>query len=163
LLEQAYLTLTAFSLAGFTLKMADLWGEKGRWLGYPASAASAILFWLLLKLSASTSTIALSIIVGNLAAGKVDRPNLYLGLAIILLLALTLGFSTPHLPSLAVLSTLAFLDELIHERGGFLSFRPSLKAGVIVLAFLGWLTLIAALGLLLFDFAYEVWGRWRPA
>ena len=164
-LQETLTILAIFISAGATLKMADLWGEAGGgFKAYLASASAATLFWLMLKLSPSTSTLALAIILGSLFSGKIDRLNLVLGSILILILAVMLGFTPPVIPALILLTGLAALDEYLHEADGkILALRPALKIGVIVAAAIGWIVWEAALALLLFDLSYEALGRWRPA
>jgi len=163
------LILPAIALpTGFLLKLADELGEEGNSLkGFLAAGGAASGFWLLMKASPSGSTLSLAIILGSLAALKVDRLNLWFGLAVVGLLALLLSLAPPLLLPLIVMTILTMVDEFLHGWGektmgtlGRIAFhRPALKVGVVVLALSGLLSLAAIPALLGFDLAYEAAGR----
>lgn len=178
LLGEALILLTIATPTGLMLKLADSLGERKNSLkGFVVAGGAAVGFWLLLKSSPTGSTLSLAIILGSLAALKVDRLNLWFGLAVTGLLALILGYVPPLIPALIPLAALTAADEYLHGYGGKLTgvlgklavSRLLLKVGVIVLALTGLLSLAAIPAILAFDLAYEAMGRlmrsgwWRPA
>lgn len=158
--------ILTFFLAGLSLKIADYLGEKGLKLkAYLASTISAFLFWILIKNDPQSSTIICSIIIGCLLSLKVDKPNLLLGLILILALSIFLGFSTPVFWLLLILTLVVILDEFTHEKFAqkrgfsiFFRFRMFLKIAVIILFLVNFLSLTHLLGFLLFDLSYDLLG-----
>ena len=159
----SFLVVIVFCLAGFSLKMADLLGERdGGVKAFFVSGVSATLFWFLLKANNESSTIILSIVVGCLLTLKVDKPNLVFGLGVLVFLAFLLGFCPPIFWLLILLLVLTVLDEVTHEKlkNPFFRFRGFLKVAVVVLAVLGFLGYLNALGFILFDLAYDLTSVW---
>lgn len=159
-------TLLAFALAGVFLKLADDYGEKGNSLiGYAAAFTAAGLFWLLVKVDQYTSAVMLAVVVGCIASLKVDRWNLIAGLILLAVLMGAMGFEIPALPPLITLATAAYLDEAGHDRRwrwGWIKrvfrYRPILKGLVVLLAALGLLSPLSAVGLIVFDVSYDSTG-----
>ncbi len=155
-----------FALAGVSLKIADDYGEGGsNLLGYAAAVTAAGLFWLLVKVDQYTSAVMLAVVVGCIASLKVNRWNLTAGLILLAVLMGAMGFETPALPPLVTLSVATYLDELGHDRqwrvGGiklFFRYRCLLKGLVVLLAALGLLSPLSALGLIVFDISYDAAG-----
>jgi multisubunit Na+/H+ antiporter MnhE subunit len=161
-----YLLLT-YALTGISLKAADVYGEvKTDLKAYGISIASAFLFWLLLSESPSTSTFMVAVIIGCVASLKVNRPNLIIGLVIIVILSATLGFHTPIIWPLIILASAAYLDEFAHEHTSkwkhnfqlFFRYRCFLKATALVIALTGAVTLPSMVGFLIFDICYDLSG-----
>ncbi|MFH1327715.1 MAG: hypothetical protein ABIH76_02530 [Candidatus Bathyarchaeota archaeon] len=157
-----------FALAGFTLKIADEYGEKGKknLIGYIAALASATFFWLLLNGDPYFSTVILAVVIGSAISLKVNRLNLIVGLAYLSVLSVIFGFKPPILLFLGIFSAIAFLDELVHDRKAekgriqlFFRYRGLLKASVVLFAVLQWITPLSAVGLLTFDLCYELSGK----
>ena len=167
-LYEALLLLAVSTPTGLMLKLSDSLGEKGNSLeGFTVAGGAAAGFWLLLKSSAAGSTLGLAIILGSLAALKVDRLNLWFGLALTTVLAVMLGWIPPSIPALIPLVALTAADEYLHEYGRKLTgalrklsaFRPLLKVGVVMLAALNLLSPAAIPAILAFDLSYEAAGR----
>jgi multisubunit Na+/H+ antiporter MnhE subunit len=159
--------LLVYILAGVTLKAADVYGEvKGDFKAYITSIISAILFWMLLHESPHTATFMGAVIVGCIVSLKVNRPNLIIGLVTIVALSATLGFQMPIIWLLAILSSIAYLDEFTHDRTHkwksrfrfFFKYRGLLKATAIFAALTGIVTPVSAVGFLLFDVCYDLSG-----
>jgi len=159
------LILLTFASAGFTLKVADVWGERKKGLpAYGASAAAAFLFWLLLQTDGSTATLMVAVVLGSLASLKVDRLNLVFGLAFLAALSAGLGFQHPKPVLLAALTALGFLDEKLHDhwgsRGGtafwFFRLRGLMKVGAVSLGLTGQLTVFSVAGFMVFDSCYDL-------
>lgn len=157
--------LTIFSITGFTLKVADFSGEwRSRDVSILFAAISGLLLGLLITESAFSSAIVLGIIIGVGASGKINKPNLVLGVIVVVITALIFGFSTPSFWHLLIIASFAFFDEVGHGRfagrGGFLakffSIRGSLKLVVILLAVIESLPILYAGGFLVFDLTYDL-------
>lgn len=158
------LLLAIFILGGFTLKLADFFGEKGDNVRqYPPAVISAFTFGLLISESSYSSSIILGIIVGVTLSKKVNQVNLVLGLILSLLTALILGFQIPVLWLLAVISSFSLIDELCHDRftekmnrfRKFFNFRPILKIVMILMAAFSLIEVLYALAFLCFDLTYD--------
>jgi hypothetical protein len=155
--------IIVFCLAGFFLKTADFLGEKGfKVKAFLASGLSALLFWVLLKANSETATLILSITVGCVLALKVDRPNLVFGVGFLAFLAFIFGFCLPIFWLLVLLTAVTVLDEFTHEKlkNMFFRFRGFLKTVVVILAFLGFLSYLNALGFIIFDLTYDLTDVW---
>jgi hypothetical protein len=159
-------TLLTFALAGVFLKLADDYGEEGNsLLGYAAAFTAAGLFWLLIKVDQYTSAVMLAVVVGCIASLKVDRWNLIAGLILLAVLMGAMGFEIPALPPLITLAAAAYLDEASHDRHWkrqwikrVFRYRPLLKGLVVLLAALGLLSPLSAVGLIVFDISYDSTG-----
>jgi len=157
--------LTIFSISGFTLKVADFSGEwRDRNASILFAFISGFLLGLLITESAFSSAIILGMIIGVGASGKINKPNLVLGIVVVVITALIFGFSTPSFWHLLIIAFFAFFDEVEHNRftgrSGFLakffSIRGSLKMVVILLAAIGSLPILYAGGFLVFDLTYDL-------
>ena len=153
--------ILVFTLSGISLKLADIYGERGR--GYVFSVVSAVGMGTLISDSPLSSSMVLGIIVGVVLAGKVDRPNLVVGLGLTLVVSAVLGFNIPDFALLAIIALAALIDEVGHDRvtsrgilGKFFRIRMVLKAVVVVLTVLGLIDVIHCAGFLSFDVVYEV-------
>lgn len=159
--------LLASALAGITLKAADVYGEvKIDFKAYATAIASALLFWLLLRENPYTSTFMTAIIIGCIVSLKVNRPNLIIGLAIIVVLSAALGFQTPIIWILIILASVAYLDEFTHDHALkwkhgfrlFFRYRGLLKTTAVITALIGVVTPLSMAGFLLFDLCYDLSG-----
>ena len=156
-------SLIFFFLAGLLLKVADHWGESSprAITGYIAAFASAASFWALISADTSFSTVMIAIAVGNVFAKKVDQPNLIVGLVFLIGLSVAFGYQLPIIAFLVPFALTAYLDEFLQTRtwprqlSALIRHRPVLKAVVLVAVAFGFNPL-AALGLLVFDAAYEI-------
>ncbi|MEM3736621.1 MAG: hypothetical protein QXJ75_00810 [Candidatus Bathyarchaeia archaeon] len=155
-----------FALAGILLKMADKYGEeRNSLIGYASAFAAASLFWLLVNVDHYTSTAILAVVIGCIASLKVDRWNLAAGLALLVALMVIIGLEFPVLPALTALSVAAYLDEAGHDRPWrmryvklLFRYRFFLKGVAVLLAVIGLLNMLSAVGLITFDISYEVAG-----
>ncbi len=157
--------LITFFLAGFTLKLADFSGEQfNNYISILFGVVSGFLLGLLTTDSAFSSAIVLGVIIGVGASGKINKPNLVIGLIVIAVTALIFGFYMPSFWLLLIIALFAFFDEVEHDRfvgkGGFLAkffaIRGSLKLLVIFLAAIGSLPILYAGGFLVFDLTYDL-------
>jgi hypothetical protein len=161
--------VATFSGAGVTLKLADHLGESGQSRkAYVPAILSGILLGLLFLAGRDESSYVAGIVLGVALGGKVDRPNLVVGLLTIGITGLMLVLFQRVFPPipwlLAVVTGLALLDELAHDRltgrgglsGTLSGLRPSLKVATVIMALTGLVTVPAAAGFLGFDLCYEV-------
>jgi len=158
------LLLFIFTLGGISLKLADNYGNDAK--GYIAATISGVCMGVLISDSPSSSSIVLGIIVGVTLAGKVDQLNLFLGLVLTLITAITLGFSTPDISLLTMIAVATVIDEVGHNKlaskgifGKFFQFRMFLKITMVLLVVLNLMRLVYALSFLSFDVAYEITDR----
>ncbi len=158
-------TIVAFGVAGATLKLADYVGEtSSKASSYIYAITSGALLGWLTRSGADESSYVFGIVLGVALGGKIDRPNLLVGLLTFGLVTIVLGFSEPHLWLLATVTALSLFDELIHSSQskrndliGLLSkYRAGLKSATIVLAIASLISLTAALGFLFFDLCYDL-------
>lgn len=158
----------AFSGAGVTLKLADDLGESGQSRkAYVPAILSGILLGLLFLAGRDESSYVAGIVLGVALGGKVDRPNLVVGLLTIgitgLILVLFQRLFPPIPWLLAVVTGLALLDERAHDRltgrgglsGALTGLRPGLKVATVIMALAGLVSVPAAAGFLGFDLCYE--------
>jgi hypothetical protein len=156
--------LIVFLSAGFSLKVADEYGEKGNNLtAFVSAAVCSILFWLLVKEDVYYSTVIFAVIIGSVLSLKTNRPNLVFGLAVVIVLSIFLGFRMPIIWLLITLSAIAFFDEICHEKflkksrhSWIFQYRLLLKIAVVISAIFYWLTILSAIGFLIFDFSYDL-------
>ncbi len=153
-----------FILAGFSLKLTDFLGEHRKgYIPYLITLFSAFFFTLLINESEYSSAIAIGIIVGVFLSGKVNKPNLIVGLILTVIFSLLLGFTFPNQIVIPI-SIFAFIDEIVHEKienqfknlKHFLQFRPILKTGIIMFFLLNWLPLMYFIGFFCFDLSYDL-------
>lgn len=159
--------VAAFSGAGATLKLADYLGESRQsGQAYSVAILSGILLGLLLQVGREESSYVAGIILGVALGGKIDRPNLIVGLLTVgtigFVLVLVQRLLTPIPWLLAVVTGLALLDELAHDRLTgrrgpaeiFSRLRPCLKVGTVIMALAGLVSVLAATAFLGFDVCY---------
>lgn len=164
--------ILAFILSGVDLKLADLYDRKRR--GYIFATLSAIFMGFLISGSSYSSSIMLGIILGVTLAGKVDQPNLMMGLGLTLATAITVGllysgFIVPDLFLLALVTGTALIDEAGHDKitSGrilkvFFRFRMTLKITIILMTILTQtdifhaIDIIDAIGFFCFDLSYDI-------
>lgn len=153
--------IIAFIIGGVNLKLADFYERKSR--GYIFAAISAVSMGLLISDSSTSSSIVLGIVLGVALAGKIDQPNLVMGLGLTLAIAIIMGFSIPDLPLIAVITGTVLIDEIGHDRitsgstlANFFRFRSTLKTTIIILTILRQINIIHAVGFFCFDIPYDV-------
>ena len=157
--------ILAFTLGGADLKLADLYDQKCR--GYIFATISAISMGLLISDSSYSSSIVLGIILGVALAGKVDQPNLIMGLGLTLATAIIVGlyngFIVPDLLLLVLVTVTVLIDEAGHDKitsgsilKGFFRFRMTLKTAIILLTILTKIDIINAIGFFCFDLSYDI-------
>jgi len=158
-------TVVAFAVAGATLKLADYVGETSpKMNSYIYAVVSGALLGGLMQAGADESSYVLGIVLGVALGGKIDRPNLLVGLITVGIVALFLGFSGPHLWLLATVALLSLFDEVAHnhlsKHDGFIGLlsrhRAGLKFATIILAIASLISLTAAVGFLSFDVCYDL-------
>jgi len=151
-------------LAGATLKLADQTGEdRHNKAGYLSAAIAGTLLGSIISYGPEEASIVIGIIIGVSLARKIDRPNLLLGLIITVTTAYILGFETPRLWLLLLVSALSLVDEFGHDRlgaktsslGVFFRYRVSLKVALLFAAAASIVSDTAAIGFLGFDSAYD--------
>ncbi len=159
------------SLAGAATKAADQVEDEGLWFPW-AGPPLGLLFGILMGLSAwaggDFSALVTAVAVAVTLAGKVDAPSHRVGLAALMTLV-PLAPGEPDVPSLAVLSAAAYLDEPLSDaadRGeapaaaaALMRARPVLKAALALLLIAGAVSPWAALGGWGFDACYLAAGR----
>ncbi|MHA2385602.1 MAG: hypothetical protein ACXAEE_05275 [Candidatus Thorarchaeota archaeon] len=170
----------AYSLAGLTLKLGDdLLDELNRPnVAVVPLALSGVLFGLIMTLSEWDLVLLGAIVIGVLMSGKVNKPQFLVGFIMIGTLLFLVG--VPAISdgfSRFILLLALLLAAIIDERGNewadrdekpvisyFFEYRFSLKVTVLLLSLIWPAFLLAALGLWLFDFGYEIAGfsvrRW---
>lgn len=157
--------LLVFSLAGVTLKLSDLFGEKGGYiLPYLTAGLSGAFFGLLITRDGFSSSLVIGVIVGVALSAKVNRPNLIFGSLVTFLSSLLMGYKQPLMWLLLIVSFFSFIDEVGHDRfssgEGFISLffkhRSALKVVIALLAVSSLLPYTQALGFFCFDISYDV-------
>ncbi len=153
-------------LAGATLKLADIFGERrdSPILCFLTSSTSGVLIGTLITFDRFSSAVFSGIVIGVMFAGKVDRPCLGFGLIVVALTAWLLGPKTPALIPLLITTLASFADEIGHDRyqgrlgslGKFFKYRCILKLTIILSLLLG-ITPLHSTGMFyLFDLAYDL-------
>ncbi|MHA1721862.1 MAG: hypothetical protein ACTSXW_02180 [Candidatus Baldrarchaeia archaeon] len=158
-------TITAmllYSLAGFTMKLTDEGAERGKIDLALMFIFSGLSIGFLFSLHPGANMIFVAIILGTGMTGKIDNRYHLLGLLTICLTVALLGIPKEwNIVITFILTVSAFLDELSDYfskkiREIYIKIwehRPFLKiACIILISYLQW----NALGLLLFDFFYEI-------
>ena len=157
------IVIIIFILTGFSLKLTDYLGEHNTgYTTYIITVFAAFFFSLLISESEYSSAIAIGIIIGVFLSGKVNKPNLIVGLILTVFFSLLLGFTFPNQIVIPI-SIFAFIDEVFHEKfetfyknfNFFLQFRPILKTVIILFFLLNWLPLIYFIGFFCFDLSYD--------
>ena len=167
---------TAYFLAGFTLKMGDdlldVLDRPG--MSWFPLAFSGLFFGLLMTVTEYDLALLVSIIIGVLASGKVNRPQFVIGFVVIAGVIIILGLPpiTAWLDFLTLV-IMMFLAAVLDEKGNdwanpeispraykFFQYRFTLKVSVILMSIPWPLLFPAAIGLLFFDTGYEIVG-WK--
>ncbi len=165
---------SAYFLAGLTLKMGDdfldeLERPDFAWLPL---TLSGLLFGLLMTISEYDFALLVSIIIGVLASGKVNRPQFSVGFVLIFVVVAIMGLPTTTIwLDWITLVFIMFLAAVIDEKGNdwadqnisprahrFFRFRFTMKISVVLLTLLWSALLPTAVGLWIFDAGYELTG-----
>lgn len=166
--------LSSYFLAGFTLKMGDDFLDelKRPNLSWFPLAFSGLLFGLIMTVSEYDLALLISIIIGVLASGKVNRSQFVVGFIVIFAVVTLFGLPaiTAWLDWLALVVML-FLAAVLDEQGidwanqnvspqayKFFQYRFTMKVSVLLLVIPWPLLLPAAIGLWFFDTGYELMG-----
>lgn len=172
---EVLVVLWAYCLAGLTLKIGDDFLDEANrsdsaWLPL---GISGFFFGFLMSISEADMVLMVSIILGVLASGKVNRPQFGIGF-VVMALALLLHGVPPvtelyrWLTSLAILFLASVLDELGNNWADgrnpsvlspFFEYRFTLKISAILLPLVWPDFLLTAVGLWVFDLGYELAGR----
>jgi heme exporter protein D len=154
-----------FTGAGATLKLADHLGENSQGItAYVSAILSGILFGVLMHIGPEESSYVFGIVIGVALSGKINRPNLIVGLLTVGVVVLPLGLSTPYLWLVFTVSILSLVDEVGHSyfsnKRSYMSvlfrYRASLKVGTIFLSVATLISLTTTLGFLCFDLSYDL-------
>ena len=158
------MVVITYILAGFSLKLTDFLGENRKgYTPYLITLFTSFLFALLISESDYSSAIAIGIIVGVFLSGKVNTPNLIIGLILTIIFSILLGFDFPNQIVIPI-SIFAFIDEIVHEKfksqsknlKHFLRYRPILKIAIVLFFLLNWLPLMYFIGFFCFDLSYDL-------
>ncbi len=178
------LEILFYSLAGLFMKVSDDAHDQkhNTLLGIVAAVICGISIGYLAVNSADAACIFLAILIGTVAAWKVDCVNHLLSLLIFLGIILLLGFPTIGIITLVVCAVAAFLDEIGNDSKWaaqrkyikeFFQYRFALKIVILIFAVLGilatlypnlqmsWIQYFAPLTFiyfLLFEISYELVG-----
>ncbi|TFG34187.1 hypothetical protein EU527_04485 [Candidatus Thorarchaeota archaeon] len=162
----------AYFLAGFTLKMGDdlLDVFKRPSLAWIPLAVSGLLFGLIMTITEYDLALLVSIIIGVVVSGKVNRPQFSVGFVSIFGIIILFGLPTitAWLDWLALV-VMMFLSAVLDEKGNdwanpeisprayqFFQYRFTMKVSVLLLSIPWPLLLPAAIGLWFFDTGYEI-------
>ena len=164
----------AYFLAGLSLKAGDdlLDDLEKPNLAWIPLTVSGLLFGLLMTVSEYDLALLVSIIIGVLVSGKVNRLQYSIGFILIFLVIAILGL--PFVNSWlewAALVAMMFLAAVLDEKGNdwadhdkspraykFFQFRFTMKVTVVLLVVLWPSLLPTAVGLWIFDTGYELMG-----
>jgi len=153
-----------YGLAGFTMKVTDEGVERKNILLSSMFFASGLSIGVLFSLYPGANMIFAAIVLGTAVTGKIDNIYHLLGLLTIISTVIFLGIPKEwNITVIFILTTSAILDEIgdyFFERKGkrkkylkILRYRPFLKiVCIIFVPILKW----NALGILIFDFSYEM-------
>lgn len=175
-----FLYYTGYLLAGLTLKLGDdLLDELNRPnIAIGPLALSGLLFGLVMTLSEWDLVLLGAIVIGVVLSGKVNKPQFLVGFIMIGASLLLIGVPVISDASGRItLLLLLLLAAIVDERGNdwadrderpviscFFCYRFTLKVAVILLSFIWPSFFVAAVGLWMFDFGYELAGlvvrRW---
>jgi ABC-type amino acid transport system permease subunit len=163
---------SAYFLAGLMLKTGDdFLDELNRpELSWAPLALSGLLFGLIMTVSEWDLALMVSIIIGVLVSGKVNRPQFIVGFILILTVIILLGLPPiTQILDWLTLVILIFLAAVLDERGNdwtdrqvspraytFFKYRFTLKISVLLLSIPWPLFLPTAVGLWFFDIGYEL-------
>ena len=165
---------SAFLLAGLTLKIGDdLLDELDKPdLSWVPLALAGILFGLIMTVSEWDLALMMSIIIGVIVSGKVNRLQFVVGFVLIFVVVILIGI--PPITSWLDWLTLVimmFFAAVLDERGNewadqeispkaykFFEYRFTMKVSVILISLVWPLLFPAAVGLWFFDLGYEIAG-----
>ena len=165
---------SAYLLAGLTLKIGDdLLDELDKPdLSWVPLALAGILFGLIMTVSEWDLALMMSIIIGVIVSGKVNRLQFVVGFVLIFVVVILLGI--PPITSWLDWLTLVimmFFAAVLDERGNewtdqeispkaykFFEYRFTMKVSVILISLVWPLLFPAAVGLWFFDLGYEIAG-----
>jgi ABC-type amino acid transport system permease subunit len=163
---------SAYFLAGLLLKTGDdLLDEHNRSdLSWIPLALSGLLFGLIMTVSEWDLALMVSIIIGVLVSGKVNRPPFILGFVMIAITVIMRGLPlVSGFLDWLTLVVMMFLAAVLDERGNdwtdqnvspkayrFFKYRFTLKVSVLLLSVPWPLLFPTAIGLWFFDFGYEI-------
>ncbi|TFG10990.1 hypothetical protein EU538_00190 [Candidatus Thorarchaeota archaeon] len=172
---EVLIAILAYGLAGLTLKVGDdLLDEtdKSRSAWLPL-AISGFLFGFLMSRSSWDLVLMVSILLGVLVSGKVNRPQFGIGFVTLALVLWVRGI--PPIADLyqwVILLAMLFLASAVDEIGNnwadksrlslaslFFQYRFTLKVIALLLSIIWQEFLFAAFGIWIFDFGYEIAGR----
>jgi len=178
------LEILFYPLSGLFMKVSDDAHDRknNKILGVVAAIICGAFIGFLAVTSADAACIFLAILIGTVAAWKVDCLNHMLSLLIFVGIIIILGFPTIGIITLLVCAAAAFLDEVGNDSKwaaqqkylkGFFQYRFALKIVILVFSIMGLLlTLFPVLKIwgiqffspltfvyfLLFELAYELVG-----
>ncbi len=165
---------SAYLLAGLTLKIGDdLLDELDKPdLSWVPLALAGILFGLIMTVSEWDLALMMSIIIGVIVSGKVNRLQFVVGFVLIFVVVILIGI--PPITSWLDWLTLVimmFFAAVLDERGTewadqeispkaykFFEYRFTMKVSVILISLVWPLLFPAAVGLWFFDLGYEIAG-----
>jgi len=165
---------SAYLLAGLTLKIGDdLLDELDKPdLSWVPLALAGILFGLIMTVSEWDLALMMSIIIGVIVSGKVNRLQFVVGFVLIFVVVILIGI--PPITSWLDWLTLVimmFFAAVLDERGNewadqeispkaykFFEYRFTMKVSVILISLVWPLLFPAAVGLWFFDLGYEIAG-----
>ncbi|NYB25799.1 MAG: hypothetical protein HVN34_00460 [Methanobacteriaceae archaeon] len=147
------LEILLYSLSGLFMKVSDDAHDQkhNTILGIVAAVICGVTIGYLAVTSADAACIFLAILIGTVAAWKVDCLNHILSLLIFVGIIIVLGFPTIGIVTLAVCAVAAFLDEIGNDSKWaaeqryvkeFFQYRFALKIVILIFAVLGMLTTI---------------------
>lgn len=157
-----------FCVSGVTLKLADLWGERGlKFPAYSSAILTASFFGWLAAQNSLNGALIFGLLLGVIVAQKVDRWNLGIGVIATVVFAILFNAPLPSLWLIVVVACSAALDEVGHDRNTTTDnwyvvafrFRPILKLVMISLGVLTWIPYHIVFDVLGFDLAYELTSR----
>ena len=165
---------SAFLLAGLTLKIGDdLLDELDKPdLSWVPLALAGILFGLIMTVSEWDLALMMSIIIGVIVSGKVNRLQFVVGFVLIFVVVIFIGVPpvSSWLDWLTVV-IMMFFAAVLDERGNewadqevspnaykFFEYRFTMKVLVILISMIWPLLFPAAVGLWFFDLGYEIAG-----
>lgn len=165
---------SVYLLAGLTLKIGDdLLDELDKPdLSWVPLALAGILFGLIMTVSEWDLALMMSIIIGVIVSGKVNRLQFVVGFVLIFVVVILIGI--PPITSWLDWLTLVimmFFAAVLDERGDewadqeispkaykFFEYRFTMKVSVILISLVWPLLFPAAVGLWFFDLGYEIAG-----
>ncbi|MGY5858901.1 MAG: hypothetical protein RTU63_05995 [Candidatus Thorarchaeota archaeon] len=165
---------SAYLLAGLTLKIGDdLLDELDKPdLSWVPLALAGVLFGFIMTVSEWDLALMMSIIIGVIVSGKVNRLQFVVGFVLIFTVMILVGI--PPISSWLDWLTLVimmFLAAVLDERGNewtdqevspraykFFEYRFTMKVSVLLISLIWPLLLPAAIGLWFFDIGYEIAG-----